>query len=119
VTVAARLGLAALLAGAASAPPAVAAEDVAAFYRGKTVTIIVGSDSGGGYDLNARALSRHMARHLAGEPTIIVQNKPGASSLAAANYVYEGRRRTGVSSPPCSVRCRSSSCSARPACISI
>ena len=89
MTVAARLGLAALLAGAAAAPPAGAAEDVAAFYRGKTVTIIVGSDSGGGYDLNARALSRHMARHLAGEPTIIVQNKPGASSLAAANYVYE------------------------------
>jgi tripartite-type tricarboxylate transporter receptor subunit TctC len=76
---------------AAAAPPLAAEEagDVAAFYRGKTVTIIVGSDSGGGYDLNARALSRHMARHIPGEPTLIVQNKPGASSLAAANYVYE------------------------------
>ena len=64
-------------------------DTVAAFYRGRTVTIVVGSDSGGGYDLSARALSRHMAKYIPGQPTIIVQNKPGASSLAAANYVYE------------------------------
>ena len=82
--------LAAACFGLLLAMPALAAEDpVAAFYRGKTITIIVGSDSGGGYDLNARALARHMGRHIPGEPAIIVQNKPGASSLAAANYVYE------------------------------
>lgn len=70
--------------------PAVADDaEIADFYRGKTITIVVGSDAGGGYDLNARALSRHMSKFIPGNPTIIVQNKPGASSLAAANFVYE------------------------------
>jgi tripartite-type tricarboxylate transporter receptor subunit TctC len=69
---------------------------VADFYRGKTITIVVGSDSGGGYDLNARALSRHMARYVPGQPNIIVQNRPGASSLAAANYVYEAAPADGT-----------------------
>jgi tripartite-type tricarboxylate transporter receptor subunit TctC len=93
MTAPARSSVAIFLALAVAAPNLSAQEtqdgSVAAFYRGKTITIIVGSDSGGGYDLNARVLSRHMAKHIPGEPTIIVQNKPGASSLAAANYVYE------------------------------
>lgn len=65
------------------------AQSVEEFYKGKTVTIVVGSDSGGGYDLNARVLSRHLGRHIPGNPNIVVQNKPGASSMVAANYVYE------------------------------
>ena len=69
---------------------------VADFYRGRTITLVVGSDSGGGYDLTARALSRHMSRHIPGRPTIIVQNRPGASSLAAANHVYEAAPRDGT-----------------------
>jgi tripartite-type tricarboxylate transporter receptor subunit TctC len=64
------------------------AQSVADFYRGKTVSIVVGSDSGGGYDINARTLARHMAQHIPGRPNIIVQDKPGASSMVAANYVY-------------------------------
>lgn len=68
--------------------PAAQAQSVADFYRGKTITIVVGSDTGGGYDLNARVLARHMARHIPGNPTIIVQDMPGAGSLTAANYVY-------------------------------
>lgn len=63
-------------------------DPVAAFYRGRTITILVGSDSGGGYDANARLLARYMGKYLPGHPQLIVQNKPGASSLAAANYVY-------------------------------
>jgi tripartite-type tricarboxylate transporter receptor subunit TctC len=72
------------------------AQPVADFYRGKTITIVVGSDSGGGYDLNARALARHMARHIPGHPNIIVQNKPGASSMVAANYVSEVASKDGT-----------------------
>jgi tripartite-type tricarboxylate transporter receptor subunit TctC len=72
------------------------AQSVAEFYRGKTITIVVGSDSGGGYDINARVLARHMAPHIPGNPTIIVQDKPGAGSLTAANYVYELAPKDGT-----------------------
>ena len=53
------------------------ADAVSDFYRGKTVTIIVGYTAGGGYDLYARALGRHMGRHLPGNPNFIVQNITG------------------------------------------
>jgi tripartite-type tricarboxylate transporter receptor subunit TctC len=72
------------------------AQSVAGFYKGKTVTIVVGSDVGGGYDLTARTLAHHLGRHVPGAPTIIVQNKPGASSLVAANYVYEIAPKDGT-----------------------
>ncbi|HEY7297552.1 MAG TPA: tripartite tricarboxylate transporter substrate-binding protein [Xanthobacteraceae bacterium] len=65
------------------------AEPVSDFYRGKTISIIVGSDAGGGYDLTARALARVIGHHIPGNPQVVVQNKPGASSLLAANYVYD------------------------------
>lgn len=55
---------------------------------GKTVTIYVGYGAGGGYDLYARVLSRHMPRHLPGNPSMVVSNMPGAASVRAANYVY-------------------------------
>jgi tripartite-type tricarboxylate transporter receptor subunit TctC len=72
------------------------AQSPAEFYKGKTVTIVVGSDTGGGYDLNARVLARHLPRHIPGNPNIVVQNKPGASSMVAANYVYEVAPRDGT-----------------------
>lgn len=72
-----------------SVPQAAYAQSVAEFYKGKTITIVVGSDVGGGYDLTARTLAHHLARHVPGQPNVIVQNKPGASSIVAANYVYE------------------------------
>jgi len=68
--------------------PALAQEDVAAFYRGKTVRIVVGIGVGSGYDLNARLLARHLAAHIPGNPTIIVQNQPGAGSLTMTNQLY-------------------------------
>lgn len=82
----------ALSANAAMAEPA----SVAEFYRGKTISIVVGSDTGGGYDINARTLARYLGRYIPGNPTIIVQNKPGASSLVAANYVYEVAPKDGT-----------------------
>jgi tripartite-type tricarboxylate transporter receptor subunit TctC len=72
------------------------AQSVADFYKGKTITIVVGSDVGGGYDLTARTLAHHLARHIPGQPSIIVQNKPGASSIVAANYVYEIAPKDGT-----------------------
>lgn len=72
------------------------AQSVEEFYRGKTITLIVGSDVGGGYDLAARVLAHHYGKHIPGNPSIVVQNKPGASSILAANYVYEIAPRDGT-----------------------
>ena len=58
------------------------------FYRGKTLTMLIGYTSGGGYDLYARVLSKHMGRHLPGSPSIVPQNMPGAGSLRVANVLY-------------------------------
>src|SRR5262249_15757057 len=69
---------------------------VSDFYRGKTVTIIVGYSAGGGYDLYARALGRHMGRHLPGNPGFIVQNITGAGSLNAANHLYNVSAKDGT-----------------------
>jgi len=63
-------------------------DDVAAFFKGKTLRLLVGVGVGSGYDINARLLARHMAAHVPGEPTIIVQNQPGAGSLAMTNALY-------------------------------
>ncbi len=60
-----------------------AAQDASEFYKNKTVNIIVGFSSGGGYDLYARLLSRHFGKFAAGSPTFVVQNMPGAGSLTA------------------------------------
>ena len=69
---------------------------VAQFYQGKTITILVGSSPGGGYDGDARMVARHLGRHLPGAPNIIVQNMPGARGLAAANYLYNLAKRDGT-----------------------
>ncbi len=63
---------------------------VADFYRGKTFTIVVSSSAGGGYDLYARSLARHIGRFIPGNPTVIVQNMPGAGGIVAANTVFTG-----------------------------
>ena len=58
------------------------------FYRGKTVTIIVGSAAGTVYDIYARLMGRYVGKYLPGTPEVIVQNMPAAGSLVAANYIY-------------------------------
>jgi tripartite-type tricarboxylate transporter receptor subunit TctC len=72
------------------------AESVADFYRGRSITVIVGFTAGGGYDLYARALARHMGKHLPGNPNFIVQNMTGAGSLNAANYIYNIAPKDGT-----------------------
>ncbi len=63
------------------------ADAVADFYKGKTFSIIVGHQSGTGFDLYARVLSRHMGRHIPGNPNIVVQNMNGASGLRSLNWL--------------------------------
>jgi tripartite-type tricarboxylate transporter receptor subunit TctC len=79
---AASLVIAALAASQASA------ETVEDFYHGKRLTLTVGYGPGGGYDVFARLVARHLGRFIPGNPQIIVQNMPGAGSLIAANYLY-------------------------------
>src|SRR4051794_33476490 len=66
------------------------------FYRGKTVTIVVGYAPGGGFDSIARVLARHLPDHLTGTPTIVVENMDGAGSLVAANYLFNVAKPDGL-----------------------
>jgi tripartite-type tricarboxylate transporter receptor subunit TctC len=72
----------------AAGATASAQEDTATFFKGKTLRLVVGIGVGSGYDINARLLARHMTSHIPGQPTIIVQNQPGAGSLAMTNALY-------------------------------
>lgn len=81
------LACSALISGAAFA------ED---FYKGKTVKIIVGYTPGGGYDVYARVLAKHIGKYIPGNPNVIVENMPGAGSLASVNYLYEKAPKDGT-----------------------
>jgi tripartite-type tricarboxylate transporter receptor subunit TctC len=70
---------------ALSLAPAALAND---FYQGKTITVVVATSAGGGYDTNGRLLARHIGRFIPGSPTVIVTNMPGASGVKAVNYLY-------------------------------
>ena len=70
--------------------------DVSEFYKGKSVTLVVGFPPGGGYDLYARALARHMGQHIPGRPNVIVQNMPGAASMTATNHLFNVAARDGT-----------------------
>jgi tripartite-type tricarboxylate transporter receptor subunit TctC len=79
-----RIGPIAFVAALAAAPLPATAQD---FYAGKTLEMIVGGGAGGGYDIYARVLSRHLGRFIPGNPAIVVKNMPGASSNKAAQYI--------------------------------
>ena len=85
------LGLIVLLAG--SAPSA--AQSVEDFYNGRQINLIVGFNPGGGYDVYARIMARHLPRFIPGRPTFIVKNMPGAASLIAANHIYNAAPKDG------------------------
>jgi tripartite-type tricarboxylate transporter receptor subunit TctC len=72
------------------------AQSAEEFYRGRTVTILVGFTAGGGYDLYARLLGRHIGQHIPGNPTVVVQNMPGAGSMKAMQYVYGVAAKDGL-----------------------
>src|SRR3954470_11616327 len=84
----------ALLLGAAD--PAQAQDAVADFYRGKTVILQIGSEAGGGYDQVGRLVARHIGRYMPGQPTVIVQNVPGAGGLQLLNQLYSVAPKDGT-----------------------
>lgn len=67
------------------------------FYEGKVITYLVGSTAGGGSDLTARLVGRHLERHIPGKPRIDIVNKPGAGGMIAANELYNLRKPDGLS----------------------
>jgi tripartite-type tricarboxylate transporter receptor subunit TctC len=66
------------------------------FYQGKTVRIVVGLAAGGGFDTYARVIGRHLGRHIPGNPTVIVDNMPGAGSILMTNYLYKAAKPDGL-----------------------
>ena len=71
------------------------AQETDTFFKGRTVTIIAGSAAGGGIDIYARLVGRHLGKHIPGAPSVIVQNMPGAGSLAAARHIYSVAPKDG------------------------
>ena len=82
-----------LLVAILSANKASAAEE---FFKGKSIRIVVGFSAGGGFDTYARAIARHMSKHIPGNPGIVVENMTGAGSLIAANHVYKVAKPDGL-----------------------
>jgi tripartite-type tricarboxylate transporter receptor subunit TctC len=78
-------------------PPTTAPLAAAEAYAGKTVELLVGAPPGGGYDIYARAVSRHLGSHIPGKPSIVVKNMPGAGSAKAAQYIATIAPRDGTS----------------------
>jgi tripartite-type tricarboxylate transporter receptor subunit TctC len=79
---------------AALAVPSLAQADD--FYKGKTLTIVVGFSPGGGYDVNARTLSRYLSAHIPGNPNILIQNMPSAGSLTSVRYLDVNAPKDGT-----------------------
>jgi tripartite-type tricarboxylate transporter receptor subunit TctC len=65
------------------------------FYKGKTVSLVIGYSVGGGYDAYGRLVARHLGKHIPGNPSVVAQNMTGAGSLKAANYVYSVAPKDG------------------------
>ena len=74
----------------------VRAEPIADFYAGKSVNLYIGYSAGGGYDLYARLLARHLGRNIPGKPNVVPQNMPGAGSLKVATYLNGVAARDGT-----------------------
>ncbi|HWG04575.1 MAG TPA: tripartite tricarboxylate transporter substrate-binding protein [Beijerinckiaceae bacterium] len=69
---------------------------IADFYRGKTVTLMVGGSAGGGYDILSRALAKYLGKHIPGEPSIVVKNMPGAGTILLTNYMNSVAPKDGT-----------------------
>jgi tripartite-type tricarboxylate transporter receptor subunit TctC len=92
-----RLGLVLKCAAAALLVALSAARaDEADFFRGRTITLYIGTGPGGGYDAYGRLVARHIGRMLPGTPGVVVQNMPGASSLVLTNFLYNKAPRDGT-----------------------
>jgi tripartite-type tricarboxylate transporter receptor subunit TctC len=90
------IALAALLASAVAIVDTAKADAVADFYKGKTMSLIVGFPPGGGYDTYVRVLARHFGRFVSGNPSVVASNMPGAGSLTSANFTYNKAAPDGL-----------------------
>jgi len=81
---------------AALLPAPAHAQDAPEFYRGRTVSLVVGFNPGGGADTYARLVARHLGKHIAGNPTVVVRNMQGAGSVVAANHIYNVSPKDGT-----------------------
>ena len=86
----------AVIVAATATMPAAAQDSVAQFYKGRQITVIVGSSPGGGYDIYARLMARHIGKYIPGNPTVIVTNMPGAGSNAAVAHIYNVAPKDGT-----------------------
>jgi tripartite-type tricarboxylate transporter receptor subunit TctC len=91
-----RIALSMLAAAAWLCPTAASTQSVEEFYRTKSITMLIGSAAGGGYDIYGRVLARHLSRHVPGNPNIIVKNMPAAAGLAAASTLYTTAEKDGT-----------------------
>jgi tripartite-type tricarboxylate transporter receptor subunit TctC len=66
------------------------------FYKGKSISLVIATATGGGYDTYARLIARHLGRHIPGQPSIVPQNMPGAAGIRAANYLYAAAPKDGT-----------------------
>ena len=76
-------------------PPPARSAGVEDFYKGKTVSLLIGYSVGGGYDAYGRLVARHLGKHIPGNPNVQPQNMTGAGSLKAANYLYSVAPKDG------------------------
>jgi tripartite-type tricarboxylate transporter receptor subunit TctC len=91
------LKAAALIAAATIAPPLAHADTVADFYKGKQISVYIGFTAGGGYDVYARLVSKHMGAHIPGEPALVPKNMAGAGSRKVTAYIYTVAPKDGTS----------------------
>ena len=89
-------GVTGCLMGLLALGDAQAQDQLADFYKGKQLRIIAASSTGGGFDLYARYVARYLGRHMPGNPSVIVQNMPGAGGLAAANHLHTRAAKDGL-----------------------
>jgi len=80
----------------AGAMPTAHAQSVADFYRGQSISMVVSSSAGGGYDTLSRAVAKYLGRHIPGNPSVIVRNMPGAGGILAMNYLANVAPRDGL-----------------------
>lgn len=71
------------------------ADPIDAFYKGKTVTLLVGGSAGGGYDTLGRAIARYIGHHIPGDPSVVVQDMPGAGGIVAMDYLFHTAEHDG------------------------
>jgi tripartite-type tricarboxylate transporter receptor subunit TctC len=92
------LGMASALSAVLAAVPLApaSAQTLAEFYKGRTVDLYVAYSAGGGYDLYARMLARHLGKHIPGNPTVVPKNMEGAGGLRLANWLYQAAPRDGT-----------------------